>query len=62
MISNRMRGLDEDGNEIRNRAFYEMSAKTNYNFAKPFLFLARRLTGDDTLEFVAEPAIANILK
>jgi len=32
--------------------------KSNYNFEKPFLWLARKLIGDPNLEFVAMPAIA----
>jgi GTPase SAR1 family protein len=37
----------------RNLAYYDLSAKSNYNFEKPFLWLARKLTGDPTLECVA---------
>ncbi|XP_075591189.1 GTP-binding nuclear protein Ran-like [Dermatophagoides farinae] len=36
--------------------YYEVSAKTNYNFERPFLWLARRLTGQVALEFVGEYA------
>ena len=28
----------------KNIQYYEISAKTNYNFEKPFLYLARKLT------------------
>lgn len=38
--------------------YYDISAKSNYNFEKPFLWLARKLTGDPNLEFVAMPALA----
>ena len=27
----------------KNLGYYEISAKTNYNFEKPFLYLARKL-------------------
>ena len=37
--------------------YYDISAKSNYNFEKPFLWLARKLTGDSNLEFVAMPAL-----
>ncbi|KAL6602944.1 hypothetical protein ACP70R_043305 [Stipagrostis hirtigluma subsp. patula] len=37
--------------------YYEISAKSNYNFEKPFLYLARKLTGDMNLRFVEEPAL-----
>jgi GTP-binding nuclear protein Ran len=37
--------------------YYEISAKSNYNFEKPFLYLARKLTMDPTLEFVEAPAM-----
>lgn len=37
--------------------YYDISAKSNYNFEKPFLWLARKLTGDPNLEFVAMPAL-----
>lgn len=42
----------------KNLQYYDISAKSNYNFEKPFLYLARKLTGDATLEFVAMPALA----
>ena len=38
--------------------YYDISAKSNYNFEKPFLWLARKLVGDPNLEFVASPALA----
>lgn len=37
--------------------YFDISAKSNYNFEKPFLWLARMLTGDDSLEFVESPAL-----
>ena len=37
--------------------YYDISAKSNYNFEKPFLWLARQLIGDPNLEFVAMPAL-----
>jgi hypothetical protein len=37
--------------------YYDISAKSNYNFEKPFLWLARKLVGDANLEFVAMPAL-----
>lgn len=36
---------------------YLTSSKTNYNFEKPFLKLARQVTGMDHLSFVERPAI-----
>ena len=38
--------------------YYDISAKSNYNFEKPFLWLARKLVGDPNLEFVEMPALA----
>lgn len=38
--------------------YYDISAKSNYNFEKPFLWLARKLVGNPQLEFVASPALA----
>jgi GTP-binding nuclear protein Ran len=29
----------------KNLQYYEISAKSNYNFEKPFLYLARKLAG-----------------
>ena len=34
--------------------YYDISAKSNYNFEKPFLWLAKRLANDPNLEFTAE--------
>jgi len=41
----------------KNLQYYDISAKSNYNFEKPFLWLARKLAGDPNLEFVAMPAL-----
>uniref|UniRef100_A0A7E4UM50 GTP-binding nuclear protein n=1 Tax=Panagrellus redivivus TaxID=6233 RepID=A0A7E4UM50_PANRE len=38
--------------------YYDISAKSNYNFKKPFLHLARKLFDDDDLEFEAEDTLA----
>lgn len=37
--------------------YYDISAKSNYNFEKPFLWLARKLCGDANLEFAEMPAL-----
>lgn len=41
----------------KNLQYYDISAKSNYNFEKPFLWLARKLAGNPSLEFVATPAL-----
>ncbi|XP_065830858.1 GTP-binding nuclear protein Ran-like [Oscarella lobularis] len=41
----------------KNLQYYDISAKSNYNFEKPFLWLVRKLTAEPTLEFVAMPAL-----
>ena len=41
----------------KNLQYYEISAKSNYNFEKPFLWLARKLSGDNSLHFVEAPAL-----
>lgn len=41
----------------KNLQYYEISAKSNYNFEKPFVWLARKLTGNQQLELVADPAL-----
>eukprot|EP00918_Siedleckia_nematoides_P099547 GHVU01217713.1.p1 GENE.GHVU01217713.1~~GHVU01217713.1.p1 ORF type:complete len:220 (-),score=35.26 GHVU01217713.1:642-1301(-) len=46
----------------RNLQYYDVSARSNYNFEKPFLWLARRLTHKPDLEFVGEHAKAPELK
>ncbi|OAQ23306.1 ras-domain-containing protein [Linnemannia elongata AG-77] len=38
--------------------YYDISAKSNYNYEKPFLWLSRKLSGQQNLEFVASPALA----
>ncbi|CEQ39296.1 SPOSA6832_00789 [Sporobolomyces salmonicolor] len=42
----------------KNLQYFEISAKSNYNFERPFLWLARKLVGNANLEFVAAPALA----
>jgi len=41
----------------KNLQYYDISAKSNYNFEKPFLWLTRKLTGEAELEFVEMPAL-----
>jgi GTP-binding nuclear protein Ran len=41
----------------KNLQYYDVSAKSNYNFEKPFLYLARKLSKSPTLDFVAAPAL-----
>lgn len=41
----------------KNLPYYDISAKSNYHFDKPFLWLARRIFGDNNLQFVAAPAL-----
>lgn len=42
----------------KNLQYYDISAKSNYNYEKPFLWLARKLSGEKDLEFAAMPALA----
>jgi len=41
----------------KNLQYYDISAKSNYNFEKPFLWLVRKLAGDANLIFVEAPAL-----
>ena len=44
---------DEEGNVVRKpMQYYDISARSNYQFEKPFLWLARKLVGDNNLYFV----------
>merc|ERR1712048_1510999 len=40
-----------------NIQYYDISAKSNYNFEKPFLWITKKLTGAANVSFVAEPAL-----
>ena len=42
----------------KNIQYFDISAKSNYNFEKPFLWLARRIAGQPKLKFTQEPALA----
>jgi len=42
----------------KNLQYFDISAKSNYNFEKPFQWIARKLCGDDSLRFVEAPALA----
>lgn len=42
----------------KNLQYYDLSARSNYNFEKPFLWLARRLTNQRNLEFIGDVARA----
>jgi len=41
----------------KNLQYYEISAKSNYNFEKPILYLIRQLAGDNNTHFVEAPVI-----
>jgi len=41
----------------KNLQYYDISAKSNYNFEKPFLYICRKLTGDSNCRFVEAPAL-----
>jgi GTP-binding nuclear protein Ran len=41
----------------KNIQYYEISAKTNHNFEKPFLYLTKKLTGRENIEFVQPSGI-----
>jgi len=40
-----------------NIQYYDISAKSNYNFEKPFLWITKKLTGDGSVQFTAQPAL-----
>ncbi len=40
-----------------NMQYYDISARSNYNFEKPFLWIARKLAGNDELGFIDMPAL-----
>jgi GTP-binding nuclear protein Ran len=42
----------------KNLQYFEISAKINYNFEKPFLWIARKLAANNDLQFVEAPALA----
>jgi len=42
----------------KNIQYYEISAKSNYNYERPFLWLTQKLSGEHSLTFVQMPALA----
>jgi GTP-binding nuclear protein Ran len=44
----------------KNLQYCDISAKSNYNFEKPFLWLLQKLTGKPDLKLTAQPALAPI--
>ena len=42
----------------KNLQYYDISARSNYQFEKPFLWLAKKLVGDNNLTFRDAPALA----
>jgi GTP-binding nuclear protein Ran len=41
----------------KNLQYYDISAKSNYQFEKPFIWLLRRLVGDPNLTLVEAPVL-----
>jgi len=44
-------------NRKKNLQYYDISVKSNYNYEKPFLYLLRRLSGDNALSLEKAPAL-----
>ena len=44
----------------KNLQYFDISAKSNFNFEKPFIWLARKLTGQANLELAAQSALAPV--
>ena len=44
----------------KNLQYYDISAKSNYQFEKPFVWLLRRLTNDPNLMLVEAPVLAPV--
>merc|ERR1712096_191703 len=42
----------------KNLQYYDISAKSNYQFEKPFVWLLRKLSNDNNLVLVEAPALA----
>ena len=42
----------------KNLQYFEISARSNYQYEKPFVYLARKLVGDNSLTLVKAPALA----
>lgn len=42
----------------RNLQYYDVSAKSNYQYEKPFVWLLKQLTGDPNLHLVKQVAVA----
>ena len=42
----------------KNLQYYDISAKSNYQYDKPFVWLLRRLANDGNLQLVEAPALA----
>ena len=40
-----------------NMQYYDISARSNYNFEKPFLWLAKKLAGNENIHFVCTPTM-----
>ncbi|KAF9284201.1 GTP-binding nuclear protein gsp1/Ran [Mortierella alpina] len=50
---------DSDFHSQKSLQYYDISAKANYNFDKPFLWLARKLLRDQSLLFLRAPTLAS---
>lgn len=42
----------------KNLQYFEISAKVNYNYEKPFIWITRKVAGDNDIHFVEAPALA----
>jgi len=54
----KVRAKDIKYHRKRGLQYYDLSAKSNFNFEKPFLWIARQLVGDPHLQLVEQPGLA----
>eukprot|EP01018_Ginkgo_biloba_P034900 Gb_10503 [translate_table: standard] len=63
LYGNKMKGRNVKAKKVtfhrkKNIQYYEISAKSNYNFKKPYLYLTRKISWDPNLHFVESPTLA----
>merc|ERR1711904_610683 len=58
LVGNKVKVKQINFHRKKNLNYYDISAKSNFNYEKPFLSLAKKLVGDQHLIFVDTPALA----
>ncbi len=58
VMDRKVRAKDIKYHRKKNIQYYDVSAKSNYNYEKPFVYIMRKLSGSPELHLVEQPTVS----